>query len=181
MQETVFIRHIDDLGRVSIPKEIRRMMRIRPEDALECYATCDGVMFRKYSIKECIAGSTLQFCDSIASNFGLTVAVTDKNNMIAVSGENMAKHDLLGKRISNQVEQIISNRHTYQYNGENENMIFIDDSEKYFASMITPIIYVGEALGSVLIIENRDKPFDSDAGYKVSKTIATFLEKQIDI
>lgn len=179
MRSTGIIRRIDDLGRVSIPKEVRRMMRIREGDALECYTTCEGeVVFKKYSFMECVTDLASQLCESMSVNFGLTIAITDQDSILAVSGEAATKHDLLGKRINNQIEQIISGRQVYQC--DNGDTIFIDDSRKYCVVMITPIISVGELMGSVLIVGNNIKS-DGDIEYKVSKTIANILGKQMDI
>lgn len=179
MQFTGIIRRIDDLGRVSIPKEIRRELRIREGDALECYINNNGeIAFRKYSSMECVYDLASQLCDSVYKNWGYTVIITDKNNIVATS--NSAKKLLLGKRISEQIKEIIYNNGSVrQY--DDDSIIFIDDEGKGYTSISTlsPIVFDNEVIGCVLFLGNHTN--ENDIGYKTSKTIATFLSNQMNV
>lgn len=177
MRATGIVRRIDELGRIVIPKEVRRMMRIREGDALECYTTRDGeVIFKKYSFMDCVADLASQLCDSMFKYFGLVVAVTDQDHIIAASGSE--KHDLLGQPIGDKIEMIIRCRRFYQH--DDSEHIFIGDHKKYPVASVAPIISMGEVLGSALIIGNTDAAIDSDTAYKVLGAIATFLGKQME-
>ena len=96
MKATGIVRRIDDLGRVVIPKEIRRTMRIREGDPLEIYTTRDGeVIFKKYSLIGGLEDFAAQFCDTLSRNTDFTAAVTDRDGIVAVAGA--GKRELLGK------------------------------------------------------------------------------------
>ena len=87
MKATGIVRRIDDLGRVVIPKEIRRTMRIRVGDPLEIYTTREGeVIFKKYSLMGALEDFAAQFCDTLSRSTEFTAAVTDRDTIIAVSG-----------------------------------------------------------------------------------------------
>ena len=99
MKATGIVRRIDDLGRVVIPKEIRRTMRIREGDPLEIYTSREGeVIFKKYSLMGELDDFALQFCETLSKTSGTITAVTDRDAIIAVAGG--GKRELLGKRIS---------------------------------------------------------------------------------
>ena len=99
MKATGIVRRIDDLGRVVIPKEIRRTMRIREGDPLEIYTSKDGeVIFKKYSLMGGVDEFAAQLCDTLSKSTGTSVAVTDRDSVIAAAGS--ARRDLIGKRIS---------------------------------------------------------------------------------
>ena len=103
MKATGIVRRIDDLGRVVIPKEIRRTMRIREGDPLEIYTTKEGeVIFKKYSQIRGLEDFAAQFCDSLSRNSDFTAAVSDRDTIIAVAGS--GRRDLLGKSITSTLE-----------------------------------------------------------------------------
>ena len=113
MKATGIVRRIDDLGRVVIPKEIRRTMRIREGDPLEIYTSKDGeVIFKKYSLMGGVDEFAAQLCDTLSKSTGTSVAVTDRDSVIAAAGS--ARRDLIGKRISPQLEQIMEDRGIYR-------------------------------------------------------------------
>jgi len=109
MKATGIVRRIDDLGRVVIPKEIRRTMRIREGDPLEIYPSRDGeVIFKKYSLMGGLDDFAAQLCETMSRSTGAICAVTDRDSVIAVAGG--AKRELLGKGITAQLEQVMENR-----------------------------------------------------------------------
>ena len=117
MKATGIVRRIDDLGRVVIPKEIRRTMRIREGDPLEIYTTKDGeVIFKKYSLMGDIDDLAGQFCEALSKNINGIVAVTDRDSVISVAGG--GKRELLEKRISSQLEKIMEDRGVYEADGQ---------------------------------------------------------------
>ena len=99
MKATGIVRRIDDLGRVVIPKEIRRTMRIREGDPLEIYTSREGeVIFKKYSLLGGLEDFAAQFCDALNRTSGFTAAVTDRDAVIAITGA--GKRELLGRSLS---------------------------------------------------------------------------------
>ena len=115
MKATGIVRRIDDLGRIVIPKEIRRTLRIRESDPLEIYTTADGeVIFKKYSPMGDLADFAVQICESIGKNTGRIAAVCDRDSIISLSGA--PKRDLLDRPNSRQLEQLMEQRKTYCHN-----------------------------------------------------------------
>ena len=179
MKATGIVRRIDDLGRVVIPKEIRRTMRIREGDPLEIYTSRDGeVIFKKYSLMGGLEDFAAQLCETMSRSTGAICAVTDRDSIIAVAGG--AKRDLLGKRISAQLEQVMENRRIYQYEGDGPQILVSDSSDKLTAVVAAPILSEGDLLGLVLFISGDGQSTAGDAEYKLAQTIAAFLGRHME-
>ena len=109
MKATGIVRRIDDLGRVVIPKEIRRTMRIREGDPLEIYTDRDGeVIFKKYSPIGSLSDFATQYAESLTKTCGFPVCITDKDSIIAVSGA--SKKEFYEKRVSADVERVMEEK-----------------------------------------------------------------------
>ena len=109
MKATGIVRRIDDLGRVVIPKEIRRTLRIREGDPLEIYTEKDGeVIFKKYSPMGDLTDFAGQICESIGKNTGHIAAVCDRDTMIAAYG--VQRRELMDKHCSQELEQLMESR-----------------------------------------------------------------------
>ena len=161
MKATGIVRRIDDLGRVVIPKEIRRTMRIREGDPLEIYTSRDGEVI----------------CETMSRSTGAICAVTDRDSVIAVAGG--AKRELLGKGITAQLEQVMENRRIYQYDGQGPQIPVSDSSDRLMAIVAAPILSEGDLLGLVLFIS--DSPAAAgDAEYKLAQTVAAFLGRHME-
>ena len=151
MKATGIVRRIDDLGRVVIPKEIRRTLRIREGDPLEIYTSRDGeVIFKKYSLMGGLDDFAAQLCETMSRSTGAICAVTDRDSVIAVAGG--AKRELLGKGITAQLEQVMENRRIYQYDGQGPQIPVSDSSDRLMAIVAAPILSEGDLLGLVLFI-----------------------------
>ena len=179
MKATGIVRRIDDLGRVVIPKEIRRTMRIREGDPLEIYTSREGeVIFKKYSLMGGLDDFAAQFCETLSKSCNAITAVTDRDTVIAVAGG--GKRELLGKRISPQLEQIMEDRKIFQHT-ERERQVFITDAgDKYCAGVAAPILCEGDVLGLVLFVAEGDTPATGETEYKLAQTIAAFLGKHME-
>lgn len=106
MKATGIVRRIDDLGRVVIPKEIRRTMRTARADPLEIYTDKDGgVIFKKYSLMGGLSDFAGQMCETLNKTTGEIAVITDRDACIAVAG--LARRELTDKRISSELEQIM--------------------------------------------------------------------------
>ena len=179
MKATGIVRRIDDLGRVVIPKEIRRTMRIREGDPLEIYTSKEGeVIFKKYSLMGGVDEFASQLCETLSKSTGATVAVTDRDSIIAAAGS--ARRDLIGKRISAQLEQIMEDRGIYQASA-NERSVFVTESlDRYCATIAAPIISEGDALGLVLFVGTEGETTAGETEYKLAQTIAGFLGRHME-
>lgn len=130
MKATGIVRRIDDLGRVVIPKEIRRTMRIREGDPLEIYTTRDGeVIFKKYSLIGGLEEFAAQFCDTLSRSTDFSAAVTDRDAVIAIAGA--GKKELLGKPVSPALEQVMDQRGLYC----GEGVVISDENEQFRAAV----------------------------------------------
>ena len=179
MKATGIVRRIDDLGRVVIPKEIRRTMRIREGDPLEIYTSRDGeVIFKKYSLLGGVEDFAVQLCETMSRSTGSICAVTDRDTVIAVAGG--GKRELLGKRITAELEQLMENRHLYHYSGEGAPIPITDASSAFLTQVAAPILSEGDLLGLVLFISTSPDSTPSDAEQKLAQTIAAFLGRHME-
>ncbi len=151
MKATGIVRRIDDLGRVVIPKEIRRTMRIREGDPLEIYTDKDGgVIFKKYSLMGGLGDFAGQMCETLNKTTGEIAVITDRDACIAVAG--LARRGLTDKRISSKREQIMEGRQIYQYQAGDKAVPVSDDGSKYLVACAAPILSEGDVLGCVLLV-----------------------------
>ena len=179
MKATGIVRRIDDLGRVVIPKEIRRTMRIREGDPLEIYTSRDGeVIFKKYSLLGGVEDFAGQLCDTMSRSTGSICAVTDRDTVIAVAGG--GRRELLGKRITAELEQVMESRRIYQFTGEGAPLPVSDGTDKLTAVIAAPILSEGDLLGLVLFISAAPVRIPGDAEYKLAQTIAAFLGRHME-
>ena len=176
MKATGIVRRIDDLGRVVIPKEIRRTMRIREGDPLEIYTTKEGeVIFKKYSQIRGLEDFAAQFCDSLSRNTDFTAAVADRDTVIAVAGN--GRRDLLGKPITSALEDIMENRNLYL--AEGTAVPACEGAEKFTVAVAAPILCEGDVLGLVLFLTDRGTAA-GEAESKLVQTVAAFLGKHME-
>ena len=171
MKATGIVRRIDDLGRVVIPKEIRRTMRIREGDPLEIYTSRDGeVIFKKYSLLGGLEDFAAQLCETMSRSTGSICAVTDRDTVIAISGG--GKRELLGKRITPALEQLMESRRLYQ--------LTADSATQFITSVAAPILAEGDLLGGVLFISADASQLSGDAEVKLAQTVAAFLGRHME-
>ncbi len=179
MKATGIVRRIDDLGRVVIPKEIRRTLHIREGDPLEIYTEKDGeVIFKKYSPMGDLSDFAAQICDSIGKNTGKIAAVSDRDSIIALAGA--PRRDLLDKRNSQDLEHLMEQRKPYRYAAGDTRLPASESSERYFLGVAAPILSEGDLMGCVmLLLEEKDEPLE-ESDLKLVQTIAGFLGQQME-
>ena len=180
MKATGIVRRIDDLGRVVIPKEIRRTMRIREGDPLEIYTDKDGeVIFKKYSPVGELTQFSMQYAEALNRVSGYPAAVTDTDTVVAVSG--VPKKELMEKIISKDLEDILEDRMTFAYMVEDNNpLYFLENSEKYFCNIVCPIIAEGDAIGSIVLFSVEEPIQLGEIEEKVTQTSASVLGKVLE-
>ena len=161
------------------PDKAFRTNVISNGDPLEIYTSRDGeVIFKKYSLMGGLEDFAGQLCDTMSRSTGAICAVTDRDSVIAVAGG--AKRDLLGKRISAPLEQIMENRRIYQYEGDGPRIPVSDSSDRLSVAVAAPILSEGDLLGLVLFINSDGQNGADDAEYKLAQTIAAFLGRHME-
>jgi len=181
MKATGIVRRIDDLGRVVVPKEIRRTLRIREGDPLEIFTDREGeIILKKYSPIGELGLFAKQYVDSLNQVTGHIVAITDKDQFIAVAGP--TKKDLISKGISHDLEEIINEREVIVASREDKNFVRImnDDDAEFLYQVITPIISEGDAIGSVIMLTKDTKLKFAEVEIKLAATAAVFLGRQME-
>lgn len=179
MKATGIVRRVDDLGRIVIPKEIRRTLRIREGDPLEIYTEKDGgVIFRKYSPMGDLQEFAAQMCESIGSATGHIAAISDRDTIIALHGA--PKKELMDKPNSEALEKLMEQRKNYLYRAGDAPILASDAAEKYQLGAASPILSQGDLMGCVmLLLGEGDAPLQESAE-GLARTAAGFLGRQME-
>ncbi|GAA0745279.1 stage V sporulation protein T [Clostridium oceanicum] len=181
MKATGIVRRIDDLGRVVIPKEIRRTLRIREGDPLEIFTDREGgVILKKYSPIGDLSEFAKGYGDSLYQTIGNIILITDKDSVISVSG--VSKKEYMDKKVSSELEKIIEERKPVALEKNKVIPVFEDEEMegKYSTEVVSPIIAEGDTIGSVIILSKEEgKNFD-DLEIKLAQTASLFLGKQME-
>ena len=179
MKATGIVRRVDDLGRIVIPKEIRRTLKIREGDPLEIYTEKDGgVIFRKYSPMSDLQDFATQICESIGDSTGRIAAVADRDSIIALSGA--PKRELMDKPNSQELDKLMENRKNYRYEAGDTLLRATEGTDKYHLGVAAPILSQGDLMGCVmLLLGENDSPL-GEADQKLAQTVAGFLGKQME-
>ena len=179
MKATGIVRRVDDLGRIVIPKEIRRTLKIREGDPLEIYTEKDGgVIFRKYSPMGDLQDFAAQICESIGANTGRIAAVSDRDSIIALSGA--PKRELMDKPNSVELDKLMEQRKNYRYVSGQARLKATESSDKYHLGVAAPILSQGDLMGCVMLLigENGEELQEEDQ--RLAQTVAGFLGKQME-
>ena len=183
MKATGVVRRIDDLGRVVIPKEIRKTLRIKEGDPLEIFTDKEGeVILKKYSPIGELSEFATEYAETLAKTTGHIACITDKDTVIAVSGG--SKKEFLEQSISDELERILEDKENYT-SRENNLAVPItknDNKERRFNSQVVyPIISDGDAIGSVILLSKEPGIKMTEVEQKVVQSAASFLGKQMEI
>ena len=180
MKATGIVRRIDDLGRVVIPKEIRRTMRIREGDPLEIYTDREGeVIFKKYSPIGELGAFAAEYAETLYRTAELPVAVLDKDAVIACAG--IPKKEFLEKSVSPQMEEIMEGRNYKEAGGE-ELFLTHDRATPCRVSSVMPILSQGDVIGAVCAVSSPEHPItlSREVEMKLVQTAAGFLGRQLE-
>lgn len=178
MKATGIVRRIDDLGRIVIPKEIRRTLRIRETDPMEIYTDMDGqIVLKKYSPMGDITAFAGEYAESMAANTGMTVAITDREQVIAAAGN--GKKLIQGKQISKELNIIMDERRSVAASlGEPSYVSVVPDYECR-QEAVSPIICAGDVLGTVIMLTDDTGHKFRDGEKCIVKVAADFLGKHM--
>ena len=186
MKATGIVRRIDDLGRVVIPKEIRRTLRIREGDPLEIFTDREGgVILKKYSPIGELTDFSREYAESLQQVIGHIILVCDRDAFISISGA--VKKDYIDRKVSSDLEKIMDGRKTVLLGNSAQKVIPLqkdeeDDNieEKYSSQVISPIIAEGDNIGAIIIISKDPQQPLGELEIKVAETAATFMGKQME-
>lgn len=183
MKATGIVRRIDDLGRVVIPKEIRRTMRIREGDPLEIYTDREGeVIFKKYSPIGELTNFASQYADTLHKVCSMDIIICDRDVCIACAG--VPKKDYLEKRVSSDLEHLMEGRGAFLYREGDEKIMPISDELSHYVSCAMPIVDSGDIIGCVASLKSLDgygrATLSAETENRLVTTAASFLGKQIE-
>ncbi|MEG2353174.1 MAG: stage V sporulation protein T [Clostridium sp.] len=184
MKATGIVRRIDDLGRVVIPKEIRRTLRIREGDPLEIFTDREGgVILKKYSPIEELSAFSKEYADALQQTIGNIILICDKDSIINVSGA--SKKEYTDRKISDDLETIMEARKAVicGQGGEGILIAIYDDEDfesKYSSQVVVPILAEGDNIGAVIIASIDKNDEFGELQLKLAETAASFLGKQME-
>lgn len=183
MKATGIVRRIDDLGRVVIPKEIRRTMRIREGDPLEIYTDREGeVIFKKYSPIGEMSSFAAQYAETLQKTCSMAVLICDRDAVIASAG--VPKREYADRKVSAALEEVIEGRALYTHKENSERIAAIEDGGAHYVSCAMPIITEGDIVGCVASVVSHDgngaDRIATDIEAKLIQTAAGFLGRQLE-
>ena len=184
MKATGVVRRIDDLGRVVIPKEIRKTLRIKEGDPLEIFTDREGqVILKKYSPIGELSEFATGYAETLAKTTGHIACITDKDTIIAVSGG--SKKEFLEQDVSQELEKLMEDKEVYTSKENSDKAMHItknDTNEKKNKSQIVyPIISNGDTIGTVILMSKDSNTKMNEVEKKVAQSAATFLASQMEI
>ena len=180
MKATGIVRRIDDLGRVVIPKEIRRTLRIREADPLEIFTDREGeIILKKYSPIGEMSTFAKQYAESLAQVSGHVALITDRDQFIAVAG---GMKNFLGKSISAELEDKMDKRQAVLASSGERAFINVADGDngEYVQQAICPIISEGDVIGSVILLNTDSKKKMGEVEQKMIQSASGFLGRQME-
>ncbi len=179
MKATGIVRRIDDLGRIVIPKEIRRTLRIREADPLEIFTDREGeIILKKYSPIGEMGTFAKQYAESMAQVSGHVAMISDRDQFIAVAG---GMKNMLGKSISRELEEKIDHRESVVAAKGDRNFIQVSlEGDDFSHEAISPIICEGDVIGSVILVEMDHKSKMGEVEQKLIQSAAGFLGRQME-
>jgi AbrB family transcriptional regulator (stage V sporulation protein T) len=179
MKATGIVRRIDDLGRVVIPKEIRRTMRIREGDPLEIYTSSDGeVIFKKYSVVSEMADNAAQVAEVMTKLANCPTVVFDRDHVVAVAG--VQKKEFSERRVSQALEEYIENRKNYLYKSQSDTKVYPVEGIDRPAIACSPILANGDVTGAVAFLAPDEKSVVNDVQLGLIQAASQFLGKQLE-
>ena len=177
MKATGIVRRIDDLGRVVIPKEIRRTMRIREGDPLEIYTSPGGeVIFKKYSPMGELSSFAAQYAEALSQATKLPIIICDRDHCVAAAG--ISKKEVLERRVTPSLEQIMEQRKSVRF--KNDESLQALEGVKREIKVGVPIINAGDVSGAVVLVSDESGANADESDLKLASVAAEFLGKQMD-
>lgn len=179
MKATGIVRRIDDLGRVVIPKEIRRTLHIKESDPLEIFTDRDGaVIFKKYSPMGELGDFAGQICHALNKTTGQTVAICDRDAIVSTAGS--GSRSIAEKPISRELELTLNARTLYHAPIDAPGLMPTSTASDFRVEIAAPILSEGDILGGVLFLGQGAQKQTTDVETKLAQTVALFLGKHME-
>lgn len=179
MKATGIVRRIDDLGRVVIPKEIRRTLRIRESDPLEIFTDREGeIILKKYSPIGELSTFAKEYAEALAQAAGCIACITDRDQVIAAAGS--GSREFADRRIHSELETMIADRKNVCVTEKKFVKIMEDDNMEYSSQAIYTITCAGDAVGSVLILDKTGNRKFTETEEKLALAASGFLGRQME-
>lgn len=172
MKATGIVRRIDDLGRVVIPKEIRKTLRIKEGTPMEIYTDREGqIILKKYSPIGELNTFAREYVEALVQTTGLAACITDRDLVVAAAGSG-----------SRELDMVISGREGKMIDGKSRDNISVisGDMDSYCGKMIQPILCASDAIGSVILLGKNEKAILGDKERVLVRTAASFLGRQME-
>lgn len=183
MKATGIVRRIDDLGRIVIPKEIRRTLRIKEGDPLEIYTDREGeVIFKKYSPIGELQSFASEYADALQKTSMMPIFICDRDEIIAVSGA--SKKEYLDRKISRGLEEIVEARSLYVKTEGKEAVAISNEGGSHYVNCAMPILSEGDVVGCIMSAvpfgESGAPKISGETESKLIQTAGVFLGKQME-
>ena len=175
MKSTGVVRRIDDLGRIVIPKEIRKNLRIKEGDNLEIYINSEDLVLKKYSYLKKISDIAQELSDTISKYLDKTVLVTDTDSIIAMTGKNKKKY--INKNLSKYLTQCIQRRQSF-IEIVKKKIEFVEGEEEFCNYLLSTIITNSEVVGSIVIFSIEEKLVEEE--FKIANIASSFIAKYLE-
>ncbi len=177
MKATGIVRRIDDLGRIVIPKEIRRTLRIREGDALEIFTDAQGgVIFKKYSPVGELSTFASQYAEVLNRTVGIPMLISDRDHVIAAAG--VSRKEFLERRVTPELEECMQSRRPFV--GAAGDRIKPVEGIDRSADIVCPILASSDVTGAVVVLDGDDVGVPEDVQAKLAQVAAAFLGKQME-
>lgn len=176
-----YLTHSDDLGRVVIPKEIRKTLRIKEGTPLEIFTDREGqIILKKYSPIGELNTFAAEYAEALVQTTGLTACITDRDQVVAACGS--GSRELEGKEISSDLDAVIAGRKGRMVSQDSrENISVISDAmDSFCQKMIQPILCASDAIGAVILLTKSEKTALGDTERALVRTAAGFLGRQME-
>ena len=181
MKATGIVRRIDELGRLVIPKEIRRSLRIRESDPIEIYTDRDGeIILRKYARMRELNDFAAVMAQALNGAFGVSAAITDTETVLAASG--LKKKQLLGAALNDGFIAAIHKRQSlfYDNNASARSLVLKDQTEPFLQLCMVPITASGDPVGSVMLLTDEHRDRFALPELQTLKAVALYLGKLLE-
>ena len=180
MRATGIVRRIDELGRVVIPKEIRRTLRIKEGDPLEIFTERDELLLKKYSPIATLDNFSKGVAESLNELCGYLVLICDTDTIICADGG--GKKDISGMQITDELSKVLTERKSFIANvSEGGTVVHMVKGDFTFTSqIIVPIITSGDCIGGIIIVDNKEGGKLGSVEIKLAQLSAGFMSKQFE-
>ena len=182
MKATGIVRRIDELGRVVIPKEIRRTLRIREGDPLELFTDRDELMLKKYSPIASVERFAEATAKSLNEQSGYLSAICDSDTVLSAYGS--GKKAISGKTVSENISEVMKSRRSYLACRAEGGQIYPvagdGEEENFSAQVIVPIVTNGDCLGAVILLSTEEGVIMDNSAVKLARLTADIIANQFE-